>query len=69
MIIANWNGSIWKDLGRSSSTGNAFIGSITNLRTVAEFSYFTLASVAAMVTLTPTLDNSKTRTMPEDFWV
>ncbi|MBL0097719.1 MAG: hypothetical protein IPP46_15400 [Bacteroidetes bacterium] len=68
LIIANWNGSIWKDLGRSSSTGNAFIGSITNLRTVAEFSYFTLASVAAMVTLTPTLDNSKTRTMPEDFF-
>jgi hypothetical protein len=68
LIIANWSGNEWKDLGRSSIIGNAFIGSITNQRTVAEFSYFTLASVTGLVTLTPTLDNPKTRIMPEDFF-
>ncbi len=42
--VAGWNGSTWKDLGNSGTTGNTTTGTVSSTSTVSVFGPFTLAS-------------------------
>lgn len=44
LIVARWNGSMWKDHGNSSTTGNTSVGTITSSGAISSFSPFTLSS-------------------------
>ncbi len=47
LLVAGWNGSMWKDLGNGGVTGNTTTGTVINSASVTTYSAFTLASSTA----------------------
>ncbi|HRF82657.1 MAG TPA: hypothetical protein PL070_21530, partial [Flavobacteriales bacterium] len=48
LVVARWNGTMWKDHGNGGTTGNLTAGTIVTSGPVTAFSPFTLASRTAM---------------------
>lgn len=46
LMVARWNGAMWKDHGNGGTTGNTTAGTIATSAAVTSFSPFTLASVS-----------------------
>ncbi len=44
MRVAGWNGTRWKDLGNSHSSGDSIIGNVTSLNTITQFGAFALSN-------------------------
>jgi hypothetical protein len=55
--VTKWDGSTWKDLGRSNATGNGTAGTLTTTSRVSTFSPFTLGSTTSLNPLPVTLIN------------
>ncbi|MFN8154068.1 MAG: T9SS type A sorting domain-containing protein [Bacteroidia bacterium] len=67
LTIANWNGTLWKDLGKDSIFGNKFTGSILSKLNVQSFQKIVWAQLSSTTVITAQLSAS-TRTMQEDFF-
>lgn len=48
LVVARWNGTMWKDHGNGGTTGNVTAGTVMTAGPVTAFSPFTLASRTAM---------------------
>ncbi len=44
LLVARWNGTMWKDHGNGGTTGNTSAGTITSSGSISSFSPFTLSS-------------------------
>lgn len=44
MRVAGWNGTRWKDLGNSHSSGDSIIGNVTSSNTLTQFGAFALSN-------------------------
>jgi hypothetical protein len=53
LIVSNWNGSSWKNLGNGGITGNKNTGTIINSSSVVTYSYFVLANNACVLKANP----------------
>lgn len=47
LVVARWNGALWKDHGNGGVTGNTSAGTITSSSVITAFSPFTLASITS----------------------
>jgi len=45
LVVARWDGALWKDHGQSGTTGTTASGTVTSAAAVTNFSPFTLASI------------------------
>ena len=47
LLVAGWNGSLWKDLGNGGVTGNTTTGTVVNSASVTTYGAFALASTTS----------------------
>lgn len=66
IVIANWDGYKWKNLGNGGLNGDISIGSVLNSTTISTYGYFTIGDKRSVVTVYPTLGFN--RDIPDDFF-
>lgn len=57
LLVARWDGTMWKDHGNGGTTGNTTTGTIVTLGAVTAFSPFTLGSVTVLNPLPIVVNN------------
>ncbi len=67
LTIANWNGTLWKDLGNDSISGNKLCGSIYSEISVLSFNKIVWAQVVPQAVIVADL-GTNSRSIPEDFF-